>query len=70
MKLLRVRHASADMGKGRFASISSKCREIIPLSKEYFPLLYVEPFGYNKSANDSTVKFLAKFGAISPSPRK
>jgi len=35
-----------------------------------FPFLYAEPFGYGNSPKENTVKFSAKFGAISPSPRK
>jgi len=50
---------------------SPKCSVIIRLLKEYFfPFSYVEPFGYNNLPNDGTIKFLAKFEAISTSPQK
>jgi len=38
--------------------------------KNIFPFSYVVPFGYYKSANEGTIKFLVKFGVTSPSPRK
>jgi len=46
--------------------LSPKCRAIIPLSKEYFPVPQVEPFGYDKAPNEGTVKFWAKFGGNFP----
>jgi len=58
------------IGKGRLAHFSPKCSTIVPLLKEYFPFLYVEPFGYDNSPNGGIVKYLAKVGAISPPPRK
>jgi len=54
------------MGKGRLTCLSPKCRAIIPLSKEYFPVPQVKPFGYDKAPNEGTVKFWAKFGENFP----
>jgi len=34
----QVCHASSKTGKGRLAYFSPKCRVIIPLSKEYYPV--------------------------------
>jgi len=34
----RVRHASSKTRKGRLAQFSPKCKGIIPLSNEYFPV--------------------------------
>jgi len=56
--------------KGDLPIFSPKCSTIVPLLKEYFPFLYVEPFGYDNSPNGGIVKYLAKVGAISPPPRK
>jgi len=71
MKLEQVCHASSKMGKGRLAQFSPKCRVIIPLSKKkYLSIFKFAPFGYDMSANEGTIKLLAKFGAISPSPQK
>jgi len=50
------------MGKGRLAYFSPKCNAIVPLSKEYFPFSYVALFGYDKSANEGTVKYWQNFG--------
>jgi len=47
------------------AYFSLKCSSIWT---NIFPFSHVEPFGYYSSPNDSTVKFLAKFGAMSRSP--
>jgi len=58
------------MGKGRLTYFPPKCTAIIPLSKEHFPFSYIVLFGYDKLANEETVKFSAKVGAISPSTRK
>jgi len=58
------------MGKGRLVHSSPQCSVIIPLLKEYFPFSNVAPFGYDNVANEGTITFLAKFGIISPSPRK
>jgi len=39
--------------------------------KEYFhKFSYAQPFGYDNSSNDGTIKFLVKIGAISPSSQK
>jgi len=45
-------------------------RRLSLFRKNIFPFSYVAPFGYDKSANEGTIKFLAKFGAISSSPWK
>jgi len=66
MAAYRLRQANSEIGKGRLAYFSPKCTATIPLlRKNIFPFSYVALFGHNKSA---IVNFLAKFGAISPSP--
>ena len=58
------------MGKERLRSFHQNVGRL-SLSKEHFPFSRVVPFGYDKSANEGTVKFfLAKFGAISPPSRQ
>jgi len=58
------------MGIRRLA-FSPKCMAITALfGKNIVPFSHVEPFGYDKAPNEGTVTFLAKFGAISPAPRK
>jgi len=37
--------------------------------KNIFLFSYVTPFGYEKLANEGTIKFSGKFGAISPYPQ-
>jgi len=55
------------MVKGRLAYFSPECSAIIPLLTEYFP--YVEPFGYDNSPNEGTVKFSAKLGKFPHFPK-
>ena len=53
----------SELGKGRLAYISPKCRAIIPISKEYFSIFnfyHVAPFGYDKSVNEGAITFLGK----------
>jgi len=50
-------YESATLQKWEFAYFSPKCRAIIPLSKEYFRVSYVAPFGYKLSANEGTPNF-------------
>jgi len=52
------------MGKGRLEYFSPKCKTRI------FSVSYVVLFGYDTLVDEGTVKFLVKFGAISPFPRK
>jgi len=63
----RVRHGSSKMVKGRLAYFSPECSAIIPLLTEYFP--HVEPFGYDNSPNEGTVKFSAKLGKFPHFPQ-
>jgi len=58
----------SENGKWRLEYFSPKCSTIIPLLKEIFPFSCVQPFGYDNLPNEGTVKFLAKFGTVSPSP--
>jgi len=65
MKLVRVHHVSSKMGNGRVAYVSPKCS-----ANEYFLFSHIEPFGYVNVSNEGTVRFSAKFVAISLSVRK
>jgi len=66
----RARHSSSKMGKERLVFFFANLAQLSLFWKNIFPFSYVVPFGYYKSANEGTIKFLVKFGVTSPSPRK
>jgi len=58
------------MDKARLAYIHRNVGQLFLFLKNVFRFLYFALFGYDKSANEGTVKFLLKFGEFSPFPQK